>query len=150
MTPPSCADAPEAVDPDDLPEDVESESLSAALPQGREAARKELHEVDELLDDLKALGPVDSKRDKFFASSKQVTDDGRSALVFTQYSDTLEYLRDTLADYYGNRLGCYSGDGGRIWDGTQWKSVTKDVITRNTSARANSPSWSAPMRQARV
>jgi hypothetical protein len=27
-------------------------------------------------------------------------------------------------------LGCYSGAGGAVWDGAQWKTVTKDAIAR--------------------
>ena len=58
-----------------------------------------------------------------------MTEDGRPALVFTEYADTLTYLRDSLVDYYGQRLGCYSGAGGAIWNGHEWKGVTKDSIT---------------------
>ncbi|MCI0335700.1 MAG: SNF2-related protein [Planctomycetes bacterium] len=123
-------DAPELLDADDLPEGDESGAISAALPQNPEVASRELAEIDNLLDDLRQLGPVDSKRDRFFDLLKQVTDDGRPALVFTEYADTMEYLRNELGDYFGDRLACYSGDGGKVRDESGWKTVTKDVITR--------------------
>lgn len=123
-------DAPEAIGDDDLPETETAGKISAAFPDNPEVARAELNEVDRLLEDLQALGALDSKRDKFFGLLRQVTDDGRPALVFTEYTDTLEYLRDALIDHYGNRLGCYSGEGGRLWDGSEWRSVTKDAITK--------------------
>ena len=123
-------DEPEAMDPDDLPEGETSGKMSAALPDDPDVAQREKEEIDRLLDDLNALGAFDTKRDTFFSVLRQVTDDGRPALVFTEYVDTLEYLRDALVDHYGCRLGCYSGAGGAVWDGTQWKTVTKDAITR--------------------
>ena len=123
-------DAPEALDSEDLPEDLGNEKPSTALPSDPALAQQELTEVNDLLQDLRALDPKDSKLTLFFALLKKVTDDGRSALVFTEYAETMEYLRDVLVDYYGRRLGCYSGNGGQVWTGEHWKSVTKDSITR--------------------
>ncbi|QDV88971.1 RNA polymerase-associated protein RapA [Phycisphaerae bacterium RAS2] len=121
-------DAPELLGDDDVPEG--EKAISAAFPESPDVAKAELAEVERLLADLRALGALDSKRDKFFGLLRQVTDDGRPALVFTEYTDTLDYLRDSLVDHYGQRLGSYSGDGGRVWDGESWKPVTKDAITR--------------------
>ena len=123
-------DTPEALDFDDLPEDESEGRISAALPEDPEVARDEQGQLDELLADLVSLGATDSKRGKFFSILKTITDDGRPALVFTEYADTLTYLRDSLVDYYGPRLGCYSGDGGAVWDGGKWKGITKDAITK--------------------
>ncbi|MFI5379497.1 MAG: helicase-related protein [Tepidisphaerales bacterium] len=104
--------------------------ISLALPQNPETARKELADVDRFLQQLESLGATDSKRDKFFGLLRQLTDDGRSVLVFTEYVDTMVYLRESLADHYGAAMGCYSGDGGQVLDGEQWKIVGKDEITR--------------------
>ena len=123
-------DVPEAMDIDDLPEGGHEGQTSASFPESPQAAQNELIEVEDLLRYLKALGSCDTKRDKFFDILRQVTNDGRAALVFTGYTDTMEYLRDALVDHYGTHLGCYSGVGGSIWDGTEWESVTKDAITR--------------------
>jgi len=119
-------DLPEALQDDDLPEGCDLQ-VSAALPEDPETARAELREVENLLEDLANLGTVDSKRDKFFELLRSATEDGRSALVFTEYVDTMEYLRDLLRDQ--KRVGSFSGDGGRLWDGSQWKAVSKDAIT---------------------
>ena len=123
-------DAPELLDEQDLPEAEERGSISAALPQDPEVARRELQEVQALLDQLRALGGRDSKRDRFFEVLRQVTDDGRAVLVFTEYTDTQDYLREHLEAHYGQSLGCYNGDGGRVFEDGHWKSVTKDIITR--------------------
>lgn len=124
-------DEPERLEDEDVPEGDTVRAVSAAFPESPEVARAELGEVERLLENLQSLGALDSKRDKFFNLLRQVTDDGRPALVFTEYTDTMEYLRDALVDHYGVRLGCYSGEGGRVWDGTSWKHVTKDAITRS-------------------
>jgi hypothetical protein len=130
----SIGDVPEALDFDDLPEGELEGKTSAAFPENPEVARQERDEIDTLLDDLNALGASDSKRDTFFNILRQATDDGRPALVFTEYVDTMKYLRDSLVDYYGMRLGCYSGEGGAVWNGSEWKSVTKDAITHSLHA----------------
>ena len=127
----SSGDAPEALDLDDLPEGDLEGKISAALPEDPEVARRERDEIDGLLDDLQALSACDSKRDTFFSLLRKATEDGRPALVFSEYADTMTYLRESLVDCYGRRLGCYSGDGGAIWNGQEWKGVSKDAITRS-------------------
>ncbi len=123
-------DVPEAFVGEDLPETEESDAVSAAYPQDPQVARDELSDVERLLGDLAALGERDSKRNKFYEVLRSVTDDGRPALVFTEYWDTLDYLREALLPWYGGSLGCYSGKGGEVWDGDQWRTVSKDAITR--------------------
>ncbi len=122
-------DIPEALNSDDLPEGEDTGRISAAFPESPNVASAELREVDDLLLKLEALGGRDSKRDRFFQELKRVADDGRPVLVFTEYYDTLEYLRGTLEHHYGKTLACYSGGGGELWDGESWKAVTKDAIT---------------------
>lgn len=119
----------DARDLDDLGEFDAPGRVSAALPSDPQVARAELVEVGHLLAELRGLGGRDTKRDRFFDLLRQVTDDGRAALVFTEYVDTMDYLREHLVTHYGTSLGCFSGAGGEIWDGTSWKPVTKDMIT---------------------
>ncbi len=121
-------------DLDDLGELDDLGKISSALPVDPEVARRELGDVQALLDQLRRLGGRDSKRDRFFDELRRVTDDGRAVLIFTEYLDTLAYLRDELVGFYGKRLGCYSGDGGEVWDGQRWDKVTKDVITDELKA----------------
>ena len=123
------SDVPELLDPDEMPEGEGTTKVSASLPQNPPIARSELQDVDRLLDQLRALGQKDSKRDVFFRELRRITDDGRSVLVFTEYTDTMEYLRDSLKPFYNSTVACYSGDGGQIWDGDEWKTVTKADIT---------------------
>ncbi len=122
-------DIPEQLDPDEMPEGEGTNKVSASLPQSPAVARKELQDLYRLLEQLQALGHKDSKREVFFHELRRITDDGRSVLVFTEYTDTMEYLRDCLMPFYNSSVACYSGDGGQILEGDAWKKVTKADIT---------------------
>ncbi len=108
---------------------IYEEKISAALPTDPQVAKAESEDVKRLLDELRALGGIDSKRDQFYEVLRRVVDDGRAVLIFSEYVDTMEYIRDNIRDFFGKSLGCYSGEGGQVWDGKEWKRVTKDVIT---------------------
>lgn len=110
--------------------DEERDRIDPALPSNPKEAQAEADRVRVLLDKLKALGSTDSKLARFFEILKEITSDGRSGLIFTEYADTLEYLRDQLLPTYGITLGCYSGAGGQVWDETSWKIVPKTEITQ--------------------
>jgi superfamily II DNA or RNA helicase len=124
-----------------FPEDLDSRDLddlgdfdavgriSSGLPSNPEDARKELAEVDELLFQLRKLDGTDSKLLRFYDVLRTTIQDGRSVLVFTEYADTMVYLREKLSAVYGTRMGCYSGNGGEVWDGERWKTVSKALIT---------------------
>lgn len=119
----------DALDLDDLPEADETGRISSALPTDPHAAQSELRDVQGILDGLWGLGSTDTKMQHFLDALQTATDDGRPVLVFSEYTDTVEYLREVLFPKYGAALGCYTGDGGLSWDGRQWKAVGKDVIT---------------------
>ena len=108
--------------------DIEEE-IDAALPIDPKKAQIEKEEDEALLERLSRLGSNDSKFAKFWESLQEITADGRSVLVFTEYTDTLIYLRELLRPSYGKTLGVYSGGGGQIWDGNEWKKVSKAEIT---------------------
>lgn len=119
----------EGIDRRDLSDAGVDDPIDPALPSNAKSAQAEKDSLKKFLAKLDALGNTDSKRDKFLAVLKDVTADGRSVLVFTEYADTLEYLRDLLRPTFGTTLGCYSGDGGQWWNGEKWVSVSKADIT---------------------
>ncbi len=51
-----------------------------------------------------------------------------SVSVFTQYTDTMDYLREKLRHVYGGQVACYSGRGGELWNGTAWVGTSKENI----------------------
>lgn len=103
--------------------------LDPALPSDPEVARQEAADITALLEQLRALGNVDSKRDRFWDVLDEVLSDNRRVLVFTEYGDTMRYVRRSLQAYYGERVGCYSGDGGEVLKGERWEFVPKADIT---------------------
>jgi superfamily II DNA or RNA helicase len=110
-------------------EELLNTKLTSALPEDAAAAKAELHEVEKLLGRIDALGGLDTKRDRLVDLTKELTADGRGVLVFTSYSDTMEYLRDKLLGAYGATVASYSGQGGARWRGSAWEQVTKEEVT---------------------
>jgi superfamily II DNA/RNA helicase len=104
--------------------------ISSALPSDPQNARVELEEVENLLSRLRGRSGQDSKLIRFYDVLRRTMEDGRAVLVFTEYADTMTYLRDNLSAHYGDRTGCYSGDGGQILGGSDWKKVPKTDITK--------------------
>lgn len=125
----------EQVDSRDLSDaGIEEQAIDPALPDHPQAAQAEKRQIVSLLDQLGALGATDSKLAHFWAVLREATADGRAALVFTEYADTLTYLRDQLRPAYGKTLGCYSGAGGQVLGEQGWTRVSKaEIAGRLTS-----------------
>ncbi|MDQ3548169.1 MAG: hypothetical protein M3439_05040, partial [Chloroflexota bacterium] len=126
--------AGEGTNLDDLGDDFDEHDISPGMPTDPRLAQAEIVEVERLLGLLDATGGVDSKRERLFSILRDLLDDDRSVLVFTEYYDTLAYLRDSLHVFYPSTLACYSGAGGELWDESRWRSVTKADITRKLAA----------------
>lgn len=61
--------------------------------------------------------------------------EGRSMLVFTQFMDTLEYIRDALQSTYGSQVGTYSGQGAMLFKDGVWSPMTKEQLIQALAAR---------------
>ena len=61
--------------------------------------------------------------------------------MFTQYLDTLDFIRERLESRFGNKMACYSGRGGEIWnlDRYQWTVVEKSEIKSRAKKDHSSP-----------
>jgi hypothetical protein len=85
-----------------------------------------------LQDYITVLGQIatDSKFEVFQDRLNRVVADGQRIIVFTQYLDTLDFIRDRLVARYGDRLACYSGRGGEVWDAglNRWRVVEKAEV----------------------
>ena len=114
---------------DSLPDDIDPQEISASFPTDPQEAMREKEEVEVLLKKLDDLGSTDTKLEYFFNIIRTVVNESRPVLVFTEYTDTMEYLRDHLADHFGRDVGSYCGDGGAIYVDGVWQNVTKKGIT---------------------
>jgi len=129
-------DVPAGLSDADIPEGFDTRAIPSSLPTSPEEARREAAEVTSLLDQLRTLGATDTKRDRFFDRIHDLSAEGRPILVFTEYADTMEYLRDNLANHYSGQVASYSGDGGAFFREDKWIPATKKEITDALKAGA--------------
>jgi len=71
---------------------------------------QEIQYLEDLLQQFENTGE-DSKPSHFIQILRQELSQRESAIVFTQYTDTMDYLRDALKELYGSQVACYSGRG---------------------------------------
>ena len=113
-------------------EDLEQDDLGLdaaedmAAPDA-DARQTELEYLDDFIGELEAL-TVDSKLEFLEDQLRRIFQARDSAILFTQYTDTMDYLRDSLRTVYGSGVACYSGRGGESWDGERWILRSKESI----------------------
>nr|WP_230967089.1 SNF2-related protein [Nostoc commune] len=90
---------------------------------------QEIQYLEELLHQFENTGE-DTKLSRFIQILRQELTQRESASVFTQYTDTMDYLRDTLKELYGSQVACYSGRGGELYQNGKWCLVPKEEIKR--------------------
>jgi len=98
------------------------------LPPDR--IRTEQEFIQRYINDLRQAQEKDSKFTLFRKTIERLIQEGHRVIVFTQYLDTLTFLKDRLVPYYGDGLACYSGRGGEVFDPArnQWTVVEKAVV----------------------
>src|SRR5438093_7609494 len=91
---------------EDLEEDVAEELFSAVPGMAQEMAelcKGEIDYLEDFLYQLRALGS-DSKFEQLADDLRQLLQQRDSVLIFTQYTDTMDYLRDQLREVYGSQV----------------------------------------------
>ncbi|WP_088889962.1 SNF2-related protein [Leptolyngbya ohadii] len=88
---------------------------------------KEIQYLEDLLRQFDNTGE-DTKCARFITMLRQELNERESAIAFTQYTDTMDYLRDFLSSSFGNLVACYSGRGGELYQGGVWIAVPKEEI----------------------
>jgi SNF2 family DNA or RNA helicase len=117
------ADLVEAGEEDDVDESsaAERKTLNA----------EEIATIKELVREIGTL-PTDTKANELVGVLKELQASGfPQAMVFTQFTDTMDYLRDHLVEKTGRSIMCFSGRGGEVRgnDGV-WKRITRDDVKR--------------------
>ncbi len=81
------------------------------------------------IQDLQQM-PRDRKFEVFEETLTRLVEEGHRLIVFTQYLDTLDFIRSRLVHRFGDRIACYSGRGGEVWDPGRnaWREVEKAEI----------------------
>ena len=90
---------------------------------------KEIEYLEDLLRQFENTGE-DSKLSHFITILRQELSQRESAIVFTQYTDTMDYLRENLQQLFGSQVACYSGRGGELYQDGEWQKLPKEEIKK--------------------
>ena len=90
---------------------------------------QEIQYLENLLHQFETTGE-DTKLSHFITTLRRELIERESAIAFTQYTDTMDYLRDALRQMYGSQIACYSGRGGELYEDGNWRCVPKEDIKR--------------------
>ena len=93
---------------------------------------QEIQYLEDLLRQFENTGE-DTKLSRFITTLRQELNQRESVIVFTQYTDTMDYLRQELQQLYGSQVACYSGRGGELYQ-EGWCIVPKEEIKRRFRA----------------
>lgn len=120
---------------DDLTEEDEAadgmDEEKASELQRQALVLVEKGDIERLLSDIRRL-PPDTKALVLKKELDTLRENGyRQVMVFSQFTDTMDFLRDELRKAGGYRIMCFSGRGGEIMgiDGT-WRIISRDEIKR--------------------
>ncbi|MCY3805418.1 MAG: helicase-related protein [bacterium] len=91
----------------------------------------EIAELDDFIAALDALPPDEPKmRRRHELIHTSLTGGHRTVIVFTQYTDTLRYVRERLLPSFGEQLICYYAGRGERWNSTStsWEHLDKEQV----------------------
>jgi len=112
---------------DDTMDPEEAAKLEAAA-----LSLEEKGEIHRLLAEVRRLPRIDSKARVLAEKLSHLREAGfEKVLVFTQYTDTLDFLREFLVNEQGLEVLCFSGRGGEV----RQKSGTWTVVPREEIRR---------------
>ena len=117
--------------PDDEAADEIADADEVARLEREALANEQKAEIDSLLAAISHLSP-DSKLGSLKEVLRELTGDGfHQAMVFTQYTDTMDFLRGELLKDAEWKLLCFSGRGGEVAgaDGV-WRRIGRDDAKR--------------------
>ena len=129
----------EPLDPGALEDEVRDDETAhevldveeLAVLEQRGLASEERQDIDVLLAQI-ARCPPDSKLERLKTTIATLRQSGyNQTMVFTQYGDTMDFLREELRKGQDLRLMCYSGRGGEVpTEGGAWRAITRDDAKR--------------------
>lgn len=109
-------------------EDIDVETASE--DERRALAFEEIATIEDIVQEIRQL-PTDTKAMELSKVLGELKGSGYpQVMVFTQFTDTMDYLRELLAAT-GSSVMCFSGRGGEIrnTDGT-WAPISRDEVKR--------------------
>lgn len=94
-------------------------------------AQEEKDDIARLLEGIRQL-PADTKAGRLREELDLLRNAGYAqAMVFTQYTDTMDFLRDELTTKTSLRVMCFSGRGGEVRDTDgHWRKISREEAKR--------------------
>jgi len=123
---------------EDLPDDELADDVLGA-PEDVAQAEDEALKLEETGDIRRLLAmaerlPTDSKLGELLRILHELRGSGRKTsqvMVFTQYTDTIDFLREELREDSSLRLMCFTGRGGEMPEAAgRWRAVSRDETKR--------------------
>lgn len=128
-------DTPSLATPENLPDDDDLEehldSDEAAQLETAALNREETADLKDLLQQVQAL-PTDTKTQTLTHLIQNLRADGYTqVIVFTQFTDTMDFLRQELVDRLGVSILCFSSRGGEVPDPAgNWRTISREETKR--------------------
>ncbi len=88
---------------------------------------EEIAYIEDFLDKLSEL-EGESKIEVLLSDLNRFFRERDKVIIFTQYTDTMDFIRNKLRAIYGRQVACYSGRGGERWTGSTWEEANKEDI----------------------
>lgn len=121
---------------DELSGDIEDADLAEIIPnvtdQGINLLEQEIEELESFVNDLKRIDE-DPKITQLIDDLGKLDRDGHNrVIIFTQYADTMDFIRDSLTSIHGATVATYSGRGGEMYNAEDeaWTTVGKERVKR--------------------
>jgi hypothetical protein len=133
-------DEAELEEMEDAGEDVLDIDLTELAPsltdEGIDLLEEEIDELESFIEEVRSVDS-DPKMDQLYDDLDMLDRQGRNRIiVFTQYKDTMHFVRQQLRWKYAENIACYSGDGGEMYDedADTWRNVGKERVKQEFAA----------------
>jgi len=94
-----------------------------------------LQDIDSMLAAVrKQKMEEDSKVERLLTDIRTLRSEGRSVIVFTQFADTVDHLRDILTGSFGRRTAVFTGAGVELHQADRWCAASKADLMEKASA----------------
>ena len=118
---------------DELADDVMGAPEDVAQAADEALRLEEMGDIRRLLRMAERL-PPDSKLgelQRILEELRESRGKARQVMVFTQYTDTIDFLREELREDSSLRLMCFTGRGGEVPDAAErWRAISRDEAKR--------------------